>query len=605
MTSVHHYKSNLRDIMFNLFEASETLDLLGKAPFEGVDAETARTVLETFEKLCSTEIAASFADADREGLTLDAEGNVTLPASLKASLQAYYDAEWNYLELSPERGGYGAPPSVLWASFELLVGAHASFGFYLFGAFISRIIDRSGTPSQRERFVQNIIEGHWGGSMVLTEPDAGSDVGAARSKARHIEGDVWELEGSKRFITNGDFDFPDNIVHLVLARPEGAVAGTKGLSLFIVPKFWVHEDGSLGERNGAFVRGIEEKMGLHASATCDLELGGNGIPCRGLLMGEVHCGIAQMFHVIEHARMAVGVKSMAVASTGYLNALAYAKERKQGPDLLEATDKEADRIEIIGHPDVRRMLMLQKSYVEGMRALCMYTAQIQDKVESLGGHGSEGAAPFDRLNDLLLPLVKGFCSEKGYELLAIALQVYGGSGYCKDYPIEQYIRDAKIDTLYEGTTHIQSLDLFFRKVARDMGETLRVHLGNIHTFIDDEVGGEQLATERAALARALTELETIFGVMMGKAAESLYHVGLQGNRILLALAEVTIGWRMMHNAAVALRRRDENPADLAFYDGKIAATRFYAAEVLPRIGLYRRLIQDGTLDVMELHDSVF
>ena len=604
MTAIQHYKANLRDITFNLFELWDTADRLGKPPFEGLDEETVRTMLETFEQFATSEIAPSYLDSDRVGLKLDDQGNVAIPESLKKALHAYYEAEWYYLELPEHMGGYGAPPSVLWSVFELGVGANAAFAFYLFGQFIARIIDGLGTDAQKARFCENIINKRWGGSMVLTEPDAGSDVGAARSRARHIEGDVWELQGTKRFITNGDYDAVDNIVHLVLARPEGAQPGTKGLSLFIVPKYWVNEDGSVGERNGAFVRKIEDKMGLHASATCELELGGD-VPCRGLLMGEVHDGIRQMFRVIEHARMAVGYKSMSTASTGYLNALAYAKERVQGVDLLEALNKDAEKVEIIRHPDVRRMLMLQKAQVEGMRALCMYTAQVQDKVEVLGGHGNEEAVRYDRLNDLLLPLVKGYCSEKGYELLAVALQVFGGSGYCKDFPIEQYIRDAKIDTLYEGTTHIQALDLFFRKIARDMGETLRFHLESVETALSEERGGAELAEIRTALASALENLQGIFGTMMGKVSESFYHVGLQGNRILVALAEVTIGWLLLEQAAVALRRREENPKDRAFYDGKIASAHFYAAEILPRIALYRELVEAGDLDLMELDASVF
>jgi alkylation response protein AidB-like acyl-CoA dehydrogenase len=310
--------------------------------------------------------------------------------------------------------------------------------------------------------------------MVLTEPDAGSDVGAGRTRAwPSPNGDgTWLLEGVKRFITNGDYDAAENIVHLVLARPEGAGPGTKGLSLFIVPKFWVEADGSFSERNGIVCTNVEKKMGIKASATCEMTLG-DGLPCRGLLMGEVHDGIRQMFHVIENARMAVGMKSIATASTAYLNALAYAKERVQGPDLPRAMDKTAPRVRIIEHADVRRMLMHLKAHAEGMRALGLYTAHIQDKVELQGGHGDDRADAADKLNDLLLPLVKGYSSDKTYELLGIALQVFGGSGYCQDYPMEQYIRDQKIDTLYEGTTHIQALDLFFRKIARDMGETLR------------------------------------------------------------------------------------------------------------------------------------
>ena len=287
--------------------------------------------------------------------------------------------------------------------------------------------------------------------MVLTEPDAGSDVGAARTRARHVGGDVWEIEGVKRFITSAESDHSENIVNMVLARPEGAGAGTKGLSLFIVPKFWVDEHGAMGERNGVVCTKLEEKMGLKGSVTCEMTFG-DGQPARGLLLGDVHDGIRQMFHIIEQARMAVGAKSMATLSTAYLNALEYTRERKQGADLMGARDPKAPRVPILRHPDVRRMLMSQKAHAEGMRALILYTASIQDQVEIKGGHRSMEAAEDNVLNDLLLPLVKGYCSEKAYELLAVSLQCLGGSGYLKDYPMEQYIRDQKIDTLYEGTT---------------------------------------------------------------------------------------------------------------------------------------------------------
>jgi hypothetical protein len=315
--------------------------------------------------------------------------------------------------------------------------------------------------------------------MVLTEPDAGSDVGAGTTSARHVEGDEYLLEGVKRFITNGDFDQPANIVHLVLARPEGAPPGTKGLGMFLVPKFWVEADGSLGARNGAFVTNVEHKMGIKGSATCELTLGATGTPCRGLLVGGVRDGIAQMFHVIEYARMGVATKSMAALSTGYGNALAYTRLRKQGADLARAADKTAPRVEIIRHPDVRRMLMLQKAFAEGLRALILYTAHVQDQVVIAGGYGSDAAKALDARNDLLLPLCKGYASEKVFELLGVSLQCFGGSGYCSDYPIEQYIRDQKIDTLYEGTTHIQALDLFFRKVGRDRGATLAGLMGDV------------------------------------------------------------------------------------------------------------------------------
>ena len=441
--------------------------------------------------------------------------------------------------------------------------------------------------------------------MVLTEPDAGSDVGAGRTKARHVEGDVWELEGVKRFITNGDFDGVENIIHLVLARPEGAGPGTKGLSLFIVPKLWVHEDGSLGDRNGAFCTAIEEKMGIHASATCEMTFG-ERMPCRGVLVGEVHDGIRQMFQVIEQARMAIGVKATSQLSTAYLNSLAYAKERLQGPDLLQARDKSAPRVPIIRHTDVRRMLMLQKSVAEGMRALYFFNGHIQDHVEMAGGHRAPDAAAHDALNDLLLPIIKGYTSETSYELLATSLQVFGGSGYMRDYPIEQYIRDAKIDTVYEGTTHIQALDLFFRKIARDGGKTLRVLMGQIQETLKAEAGGEALAAERGAVAEALGHVQAIFGVMLGKVQQSLHHAGLQGNRILFAMGELLIGWLLVRHAAIAQERlATATGDDQAFYQGKIASARFFCAEILPNVATARRIVEGSDLGLMELPDEAF
>ena len=423
-----HYRSNLRDIYFNLFEVLRVqAATFGKPPYASMDEDTARAALGGLEEFVQASFAPSFVVGDRVGATFDGKGNVTLPAPVTASLRAYYEAGWHNLELPESLGGMGAPPSVGWAGFELLAGSHAAATFYLLGNLVAKVIDALGTAGQRARFVDNMVKHHWGSTMVLTEPDAGSDVGAGTTRARHVAGDEYHLEGVKRFITNGDYDLPANIVHLVLARPEGAAPGTKGLSMFIVPKFWVEADGSLGARNGAVVTTIEPKMGIRSSATCEITLGADG-PCRGLLVGEVHAGIAQMFHVIEYARMGVGVKSMATMSTAYLNALAYTKERKQGPELTRAADKAAPRVEIIRHADVRRMLMEQKMVAEGLRAMALWTASIQDQVEVAGGHGSEPAKALDARNDLLLPIIKGYASEKVFATLALSLQCYGGSG---------------------------------------------------------------------------------------------------------------------------------------------------------------------------------
>ncbi len=606
MSNALHYKSNLRDTFFNLFEV---LDIgkttLGRGDFANTDEETARTTLEAYDEFCKKELAPSFATADKEGLRLDSEGNVHLPEGLKKAIQAVYDQEWHLLALPERLGGTAAPSVLTWASFELMVGANAPVAFYMFGPIIARIIDALGTDEQKKLYVQPMLERRWGGSMVLTEPDAGSDVGAGRTKARHVGGNVYEIEGVKRFITNGDFDGTENIVHLVLARPEGAGPGTKGLSMFIVPKFWVNDDGSLGERNGAFCTNIEHKMGLKASATCEMTFGEKK-PARGLLVGEVHDGIRQMFDVIEHARMAVGAKSMATMSTAYLNALEFAKLRVQGPDLLRATDKTAPRVRIIQHPDVRRSLMLQKATAEGMRALVLYTASIQDQIHLAGGNAATAAADLYKLNDLLLPLVKGYCSERVYELLAQSLQIYGGSGYVTDYPIEQYIRDQKIDTLYEGTTHIQALDLFFRKVARDGGQTLRGLMESIQGSLGAIDPNGPLGVEHAALSRGLADVQGIYGAMMGKLGESLYHAGLQGNRILFATAELVIGWLLVRQAPIALAALAKaSDADRGFYEGKLAAVRFYARNVLPGLTLTRKLVEGSTLELMEVSEAGF
>ena len=605
MTTAQHYKSNLRDIFFNLFEV---LDIgrtaLGQGPFANMDSDTARQALTGLDELVKEQWSSSFVDGDRIGATFDGKGNVTLPPSFHKALDAYYHGGWNKLELPESLGGYGAPPSVAWAGFELCSGANAAVAFYILGNFHAKVIDRLGNEDQKRRYVDNILNQNWGGTMVLTEPDAGSDVGAGTTRAKHVAGDEYLIEGVKRFITNGDFDKTPNIVHLVLARPEGAAPGTKGLSMFIVPKYWVEADGSLGPRNGAVVTNLEHKMGIRGSATCELTLGADA-PCRGLLVGSVHQGIAQMFQVIEYARMGVGTKSMATLSTAYLNALDYTKLRKQGADLARAADKTAPRVEIIRHPDVRRMLMLQKTFAEGLRALLLYTAHLQDQIELGGGHGSDGHQALDASNDIMLPLIKGYSSEKVYELLSLSLQCFGGSGYCEDYPIEQYIRDQKIDTLYEGTTAIQALDLFFRKIVRDRGTTLQALVADIMASCKSVP--PELASESAALQAAIADVSAMLMALMGKVMQSPYHVGLHGNRLLFAIAEVVIGWRLLEGARVAQAKLAAGATgdDVAFYQGKLACMRFFCKEVLPELAASRKIVEASTLEVMEMADDCF
>ncbi len=427
-----------------------------------------------------------------------------MPESFKKSFAALMESGGFLLDLPEEMGGTTAPRELIWSLSELVLGANPAVHMYAGGPSFAATFWRLGTDEQKE-WAKLIAEKQWGATMVLTEPDAGSDVGAGRTKALPQADGTWHIEGVKRFITSAEHDMTENIIHYVLARPVGVEGvggpGTKGLSLFMVPKFlFDFETGELGERNGAFVTNVEHKMGLKASTTCELTFGEQA-PAVGWLVGEVHDGIAQMFKIIEYARMMVGTKAIATLSTGYLNALDYAKSRVQGADLTRATDKTAPRVTITHHPDVRRSLMRQKSYAEGLRALVHYTASIQDQVIQATHAGDKDAADAaERLNDLLLPLVKGCGSERAYELLGgESLQTFGGSGFLQDYPLEQYIRDAKIDTLYEGTTAIQGQDLFFRKIVRDQGRSLAAVATEITAFIESEAGNGRLKEERALL----------------------------------------------------------------------------------------------------------
>src|SRR6201995_870025 len=502
---MNHYKSNLRDIQFNLFEVLRRQDLLGQPPYDELDEETVRGILGELERMATGPLAESFTDADRNPPAFDpATHSVRVPESLRKSYRAVIEAEWYRLSLPAELGGTGAPRSLNWALAEMILGSNPSIWMYASGHTMGRVLWDLGTPEQK-RFAEQAIEAEWGATMVLTEPDAGSDVGAGRTRAIEQPDGTWHLEGVKRFITSAEHDLADNIFHLVLARPEGAGPGTKGLSMFLVPKFCVNADGSLGERNGVRVTNVEHKMGLKASTTCEMTFGGER-PAVGTLVGGVHDGIRQMFQVIEHARMVIGVKAIGTLSTGYLNALEYAKGRVQGADLTQMLDKTAPRVTITHHPDVRRMLMLQKSYAEGMRALVLYNASIQDSVQLAGAQDRPDPAAV-ALNDLLLPVVKGLGSERAYEMLTLSLQTLGGSGFLQDYPMEQYILDAKIDSLYEGTTGIQGQDLFFRKIVRDGGAALNTILAEIRAFAARDAGNGRLKSERAALAQGADDVE--------------------------------------------------------------------------------------------------
>ena len=627
-----HYRSNVRDTEFMLFDVLQRQDVLGRAPYEEVDLETAREALRQVAELAEGPLAASFEESDRQPPVLDrATGQVSMPESFVASYQAWVENEWWRLEVDESLGGTPAPPSLTWALSELVLGANPAVKMFSAGFTFANVLHRLGTPDQ-QKLAQLMIDQRWGATMVLTEPDAGSDVGAGRARAVDAGDGSWHLTGVKRFITSGIAPFYDNVIHFVLARPEGAGPGTKGLSLFMVSDHHILDldTGELGERNGVEVANIEHKMGLKVSTTCELRFGEDASrPAVGYLLGEVHDGIAQMFRIIEYARMLVGTKAIATLSTGYLNALDYAKERVQGADLATMADKASPRVTITHHPDVRRSLMLQKSYAEGLRALMLYAASLQDTVHAAQdldsdedikdpGELSEKVATAARVNDLLLPLVKGCGSERAFTLLGTeSLQTFGGSGFLQDYPIEQYVRDAKIDSLYEGTTAIQGMDFFFRKIVRDKGQAL----GYVAQQVMATVSGQQddgLGPVREAVGRALGEVQQMVEFLVGKAmaAQSepteVYAVGLGTTRLLMAAGDLMIGWLLLRQAEVAAGLLASGEAgvsgageDPAYLQGKVAAAKFFATEVLPRLGADRRTITAVDTALMELPEDAF
>ena len=609
-----HYKSNVRDLEFNLFEVLQLEKVLATGEFGDLDADSIRDMLSEAARLAEGPLAESFADADRHPPTFDPDTHVvTLPEAFKESFRAWQQGEWFRIGLSEDVGGVPAPSMLAWAINEFPLGAQPAAFMYLAGPVLAGILHDEGNVQQKHWAAMS-VERNWGATMVLTEPDAGSDVGAGRTKAVEQPDGTWHLDGVKRFITSGDSDdLFENIVHMVLARPEGAGPGTKGLSLFMVPKFLPDpETGAPGDRNGVYVTGLEHKMGLKVSATCELTFGQHGTPAIGYLVGDTHNGIAQMFKIIEYARMMVGTKAISTLSTGYLNALDYAKTRIQGADLTQMTDKTAPRVSILHHPDVRRALLTQKAYAEGLRALYLYTAAHQDVAAANVVSGAD-AGMAGRVNDLLLPIVKGVGSERAYQTLTESLQTFGGSGFLQDYPIEQYIRDAKIDSLYEGTTAIQAQDFFFRKIARDQGGALAHVAGEIQAFLDAESARPELADCRARLATALADVQAMVGTMTGyliasqQNSRDLYRVGLGSVSFLLAVGDLFIGWLLLNGAEIALDALDGGPSerDRAFYRGKVTAAKFFANSVLPRLTAERKIIDTVDLATMELAEDAF
>jgi alkylation response protein AidB-like acyl-CoA dehydrogenase len=607
-----HYIANVRDLEFNLFEVLDVGAVLGTGQYSDLDADTVRTILAEAARLAEGPVAETFAFADRNPPVFDpAAHTISVPPEFAKTVQAIKEAGWWRLGLAEEIGGMPAPPPLAWAVNELIFCANPAASFFNLGPVMAQALYIEGDEQQRQWAAEGVERG-WQATMVLTEPDAGSDVGAGRAKAIEQPDGTWHIEGVKRFISGGDVgNTAENIFHLVLARPEGAGPGTKGLSLFYVPEYLFDPDTfELGPRNGVFATGLEHKMGIKSSPTCELTFGGSDVPAVGYLVGGVHNGIAQMFTVIEHARMTIGVKAAGTLSTGYLNALAFAKERVQGADLTQMADKTAPRVTIMHHPDVRRSLMTQKAYAEGLRALYLYAAAHQDDAVAQRVSGADHDMAH-RIDDLLLPIVKGVSSERAYQILTESLQTLGGSGFLIDYPLEQYIRDSKIDSLYEGTTAIQALDFFFRKIVRDRGEALQFVTAQISQSID--TCDEDLKPQAELLQTALDDTTAMSGALTGYLMSAtqhptdIYKVGLGSVPYLLAVGDLLIGWRLLEQAGIAHAALANAPSksDEAFYQGKIVTAAFFAKNMLPKLTAQRKVIESIDGEIMRLSEDAF
>jgi alkylation response protein AidB-like acyl-CoA dehydrogenase len=594
----NRYKADLRDFSFLLFEQFKLGELLQSERYAAWSEEDVKMVLSgCYDFACK--VTGPLNAVGDQGCQM-VDGQVKTPPGFKEAWNKLREAGWRNVGVSPEYGGQGAPAAVQVLVEELLSGSNTAFNMYpglAYGA--GEIIEHFGTPEQKQRYLARILSGEWGGTMCLTEPHAGTDVGAARTRAQRRPDGRYNISGTKIYISGGDHDMADNIVHLVLARIDGAPPGTKGLSLFIVPKIRVNDDGSLGPCNDVSVGGIEHKMGINGSATCVLNFGENEA-CIGELMGTTeHVGMAQMFQMMNGARIAVGIQGVGVASAAYLNALQYAKERKQGPSIQNWKDATAPKVAIIEHPDVRRMLLDMKARVEGIRALAVKLASHRDHFLILQGRDDEKAAYHQGQVELLTPLVKAYGSDQAFRVCETAIQTLGGAGYIKDYGIEQYCRDSKIFSIYEGTNHIQAMDLVGRKMGMHGGMHFMNLVSDVGKFVAAHVEHPAFSRDLQALGRAQEAFSAAAMKFMGWfQGGRMVMVPLNANRFLEMMSELVVGWLLLEQGVIAHKALETTPKDHpdhAFYRGKVASARYYARNVLPGV--------NAKLDLINLEDD--
>ena len=575
------YVADRRDVDFVLHEQMQVEELGESELFADFNKKTVDMIVSEARNLAIKEILPTRELGDQEGCQFD-NGKVTVPESFHRAYELLREGEWTAMALNPEWGGQGMPTTVAMAANDYLVGANYAFMIYsdlTNGA--AKLIESFGTEKQKQLFLNNMYSGEWTGTMLLTEPEAGSDVGALTTSAVKNDDGAYSITGNKIFISGGEHDLAENIIHPVLARIEGAPKGTKGISLFIVPKVWVNDDGSLGEFNDVVCTGIEEKMGIHGNATCSLVLGGKG-NCRGMLLGEENKGMSAMFHMMNDARLLVGLQGLACASSAYMYAVNYARERVQGRHLWNMMDKDAPSVPIIQHPDVRRQLMMMKVYVEGIRSLLYYVGKCEDKIKI--SKDEQEKSKYQGIIDVLIPIAKGYATDRAFEVCSHGVQVYGGYGYIRDYPMEQLLRDCRITMIYEGTNGIQAMDLLGRKLGLNKGKPMMDLLEEIQKSIAMAEGFQGLKDFAGRLGASVNNLGEV-ALHMGTTAMSLkvLNAFAFAHPFMEVCGDVVMAWMLLWRAAVAARGLENKPGkkDAAFYEGQIKSAEFFIYSILP------------------------
>ncbi len=607
--AINRYRADLRDFRFLFFEQFDLPSLLGKEPFAEWGSEECDMVLDEVYRFVCDVTGPLNSSGDAQGCRIE-DGRVITPDGFKEAWDKTWESGWRTISAPSRWGGQDAPTMLGSFVEEMFCGANTAFTMYTgLTQSAAELILEFGTEEQKKRYVPKMMSGEWAGTMCLTEPHAGSDVGSASTGATRNDDGTYNVQGTKIFISGGDHDLSENVIHLVLARIEGAEAGTKGLSLFIVPRVRIHEDGSLGELNDVTVPSIEHKMGINGSATCVMNFGDEGA-CLGEVVGGVeHQGIRQMFHMMNAARIGVGIQGLSVAAASYLSALEYARERKQGSSINKFKDANAPRVPILEHPNIRRDLLAMKARVEGVRALVMKLSNHTDRLKATQGKDDESEAYHKGQIDLLTPLVKAYGTDAAFEVSSRAIQVHGGHGYLRDYPVEQYCRDSKIFQIYEGTNFIQSMDLVSRKLGQAGGANTQAFLTDIQKFVMDNKDTAELAdaiehlqAAHEAVAASVTQL---IGWFKGGKLE---HIPLAAEEFLTIMSDLAVGWLLLDQASIAVKKlpeTSETHPDHAFYTGKKFAARYFANNVLSTLpARTQRLAEIDTLPV-EMPDEAF